>query len=151
MKYLCGKCIHIDVCYVFKSIGCVEQCEHFKEYTLQAEPQPTEDYLPINCYVCNGSGWIAGNAYRHTHKCSRCDGSGKINYKTLTHDDWRRTATTEDMAKWLAKEIRIVIMLTLGKTEYTDNITSAKWWEDWLKEKHNAESMEESNTDTARI
>ena len=29
-KYICGNCDHIDVCYVPRSVGCVEQCEHFK-------------------------------------------------------------------------------------------------------------------------
>lgn len=136
MKYLCGKCIHIDVCYVPKSIGCVEQCEHFKEYTLQAEPQPTEDYLPINCYECNGSGWIAGNAYRHTHKCPRCDGSGKINYKTLTHDDWRKTCSAEEFAEFLADIVQDAVTYTGGGRLFTTKEDDIKYWIGWLKEKH---------------
>ena len=62
---------------------------------IQAEPKATEDFLPISCYVCNGSGWIAGNGYRHTTKCKRCNGTGKINFYSLTNEDFLRTATTD--------------------------------------------------------
>lgn len=68
---------------------------------IYAEPQPNKDFLPINCYVCNGSGWIAGNGYRHTTKCKRCNGTGKINYYTLTNEDFLRTATTKQLAEKL--------------------------------------------------
>ena len=43
MKYLCGKCIHFDVCYVPRSIGCVEICGHFKEEP--KEPMTEQEYL----------------------------------------------------------------------------------------------------------
>ena len=68
---------------------------------LQAEPQPTEDYLPINCYVCNGSGWIAGNSHRHVQKCGRCNGTGRINYKTLTNYEKIKMASEKELAEFL--------------------------------------------------
>ena len=71
---------------------------------IYAEPQPSKDFLPINCYVCNASGWIAGNGHRHTSKCKRCNGTGKINYYTLTNEDFLRTATTEQLAEILAMQ-----------------------------------------------
>ena len=43
MKYLCGNCIHFDVCYVPRSIGCVEICGHFREEP--KEPMTNEEYL----------------------------------------------------------------------------------------------------------
>lgn len=43
MKYLCGKCIHFDVCYVPRSIGCVEICGHYKAEP--KEPMTEQEYI----------------------------------------------------------------------------------------------------------
>ena len=108
---------------------------------IHAEPQPTEDFLPINCYVCNASGWIAGNSYRHPSKCARCNGSGKINYKTLTNEDFIRMATTEELAETIAE--RIINSHTLFEyILHQDNRREEDLVREvceWLKEKHHAE------------
>lgn len=86
---LCKDCISRDICGNQNVTGCIS-------YTKQ-----DENFLPINCYVCNGSGWIAGNAYRHVAKCGRCNGTGRINYKTLTKYDWLKMASEKELAKWI--------------------------------------------------
>lgn len=53
-----------------------------------------------------------------------------------TNEEWRRTCSTEEFAKWIANSIKVTIKLTHGNREYTENITSEKWWEGWLKQPH---------------
>ena len=98
----CGNETTQDYCtgYV-PQIETTMECENCPRMRLQAEPIPTKDYLPINCYVCNGSGWIAGNSYRHVAKCGRCNGTGRINYKTLTNYDWLKMASEKELAELL--------------------------------------------------
>ena len=45
MKYLCGRCIHTDVCLVPRSTGCVEECKYFKEMPSHLPKQTNEEYL----------------------------------------------------------------------------------------------------------
>lgn len=124
---LCKDCISKNICGNPNVTGCIS-------YTKQ-----DEKFLPINCYVCNASGRIAGNNYRHSSKCTRCNGTGEINYYTLTNEDFLRTATRQQLAEWIAKCIKDTIILTHGNRKYTDNIVSTKWWEEWLKQPHNNE------------
>ena len=124
---LCKGCISKNVCGNPNITGCIS-------YTKQ-----DENFLPINCYVCNASGRIAGNNYRHSSKCKRCNGTGEINYYSLTNEDFLRMATTEQLAEWIAKCIKDTINLTNGNRKYTDNIVSTKWWTEWLKQPHKDE------------
>lgn len=86
---LCKDCISKGICGNPNVTGCIS-------YTKQ-----DEKFLPINCYVCNASGRIAGNSYRHPSKCTRCNGTGEINYYTLTNEDFLRTATRQQLAEWI--------------------------------------------------
>lgn len=87
MKYLCGNCIHFDVCYVPRSIGCVEICGHFKEEP--KEPLTNEEYIRTcstaelvheihlmtsNCYVCGSDGVD----YRRCYFRKKCTGPKEI-------------------------------------------------------------------------
>lgn len=54
----------------------------------------------------------------------------------LTNEEWLRSCTTEQLAKWIAKCIKDTINLTNGNRKYTDNIVSEKWWVEWLKQPH---------------
>lgn len=45
MKYLCGRCIHIDTCLVPRSTGCVEECKYFKEMPSHLPKQTNEEWL----------------------------------------------------------------------------------------------------------
>ena len=45
MKYLCGRCIHIDVCLVPRSTGCVEECKYFKEMPSHLPKQTNEEWF----------------------------------------------------------------------------------------------------------
>ena len=103
---LCKDCVSKNVCGYPNITGCIS-------YTKQ-----DEKFLPINCYVCNASGRIAGNNYRHSSKCTRCNGTGEINYYTLTNEDFMRTATRQQLAEFLA---------------CVDN-EETKAWVEWLKQ-----------------
>lgn len=123
----CKDCISKNVCGNPNITGCIS-------YTKQ-----DEKFLPINCYVCNASGRIAGNSYRHPSKCKRCNGTGEINFYTMTNEDEIKMSPTSKLAEWIAKNIRDTIKLTNGNTEYTELITSAEWWYRWLKQPHTKE------------
>ena len=45
MKYLCGRCIHIDTCLVPRSTGCVEECKYFKEMPSHLPKQTNEEWF----------------------------------------------------------------------------------------------------------
>lgn len=53
-----------------------------------------------------------------------------------TNEEWLKSCNTEQLAKWIAKCIKDTIILTNGNRKYTENITSEKWWAEWLKQPH---------------
>ena len=54
----------------------------------------------------------------------------------MTNEEYFKFCTTEEFAKWIANNIKDTIILTHGNREYTENITSEKWWVEWLKQPH---------------
>ena len=58
--------------------------------------------------------------------------------KSMTNEEYLKSCTTEEFAKWIADNIKATIILTHGNREYTENITSEKWWLEWLKQPHNS-------------
>lgn len=111
--------------------------ETLEKYKIEMEQKAKEDdYFPINCHVCNGNGWIAGNGYKHTHKCPRCDGSGKINYKTLTGEDFIKTATTEQLAEWLAERMDTPCDICRYDCRSKCMANAKQVWLEWLKQPH---------------
>ena len=129
---LCKDCVSKNICGNPNVTGCIS-------YTKQ-----DDNFLPINCYVCNASGRIAGNGHRHSHKCTRCNGTGQINYYSLTKFDWLKMATMEELAEWIFE-----VYMT-DKHHLFDRIESAEYEQgnsgkqeimEWLKEKHNATNV----------
>ena len=119
---LCKDCISKGICGNPNITGCIS-------YTKQ-----DEKFLPINCYVCNASGRIAGNNYRHSSKCTRCNGTGEINYYTLTNEDFMRTATRQQLAEILFQEY----------CNGRNDATTGDWegvdtYIEWLKQPHTKE------------
>lgn len=137
---LCKDCISKGICGNPNVTGCIS-------YTKQ-----DENFLPINCYVCNASGRIMGNGHRHSSKCTRCNGTGKINYYTMTNEDFLRTATTEQLAEFISK----IDMPFMDKAPFPcgdliecnkncglysrcvkdDFPTNKEVWVEWLKQPH---------------
>lgn len=120
---LCKDCISKNVCGNPNITGCIS-------YTKQ-----DEKFLPINCYVCNASGRIAGNNYRHSSKCTRCNGTGEINYYTLTNEDFLRMATTEQLAEFL-DGIAIDGGDAIKRSNKSLIVYKHNFWEEWLKQPH---------------
>lgn len=59
-----------------------------------------------------------------------------IDKRPQTNEEWIKSATTEELAEWIAKCIKDTIIFTNGNRKYTDNIVSIKWWVEWLKQPH---------------
>lgn len=70
MKYLCGKCIHFDVCYVPRTRGCVEICGHFKEEP--KEPLTEQEYLQT-CNTEQLAEWLFRFRHNYRHTLSDAD------------------------------------------------------------------------------
>ena len=119
---LCKDCVSKNVCGNPNITGCIS-------YTKQ-----DEKFLPINCYVCNASGRIAGNSYRHSSKCTRCNGTGEINYYTLTNEDFLRTATRQQLAEWI---VHIADQCTIShECNMCGLWCDEKQVMEWLKQQH---------------
>ena len=88
----------------------------------------------MKCPSCNGDG----RTQYYDHPCIRCGGTGEI---TLTNEEWRRTCSAEEFAKFLED-------VTSGcyHCGMTDDISQCAFQKhqcnikEWLKEKHNVES-----------
>ena len=78
----------------------------------------------MKCPMCDGKG-----EYMHQcggyRPCEHCNGTGKI---VQTNDEWRRTCSTEEFAKWLEDK------MTWAAQE--QGTFTAKGWEMWLKQPH---------------
>lgn len=75
----------------------------------------------MKCQYCNGTGEHINDANRMT-TCEFCGGTGKIE---VTNDEWRRTCSTEEFAKWIY-DIRFDFQIPWKNKEIVQ----------WLKEKH---------------
>ena len=77
----------------------------------------------------------------HTHKCPRCNGSGKINYKTFTNEDFIKTASAEEFAEWVSDIIYECSDKMVQEDGYGCAVCNLHWCSKqdvltWLKEKH---------------
>ena len=59
MSYICGRCIHIEVCLVPRSTGCVEYCKSFKKNP-EMQPQTNFDRITKSPEVL--AKWLADEA-----------------------------------------------------------------------------------------
>ena len=95
----------------------------------------TNDVKMLSCPICNNARWT--NCGNGIHQCDICETYfDKDENIVLTEQEWLQTADTEQLAEWIAKNIKDTINLTHGNREYTENITSKKWWVMWLKQPH---------------
>ena len=79
----------------------------------------------MKCKFCDGSGkdyWYCNGV---PYPCPVCNGTGEIKDKPLTNDEWRRTCSTEEFAKWIY-DIRFDFQIPWKNKEIAQ----------WLKEKH---------------
>lgn len=88
----------------------------------------------MKCKYCNGTGEHINDANRMT-TCEFCGGTGKIE---VTNDEWRRTCSTEEFAKFLED-----VTSSCYHCGMTDDISQCAFQKHqcnikaWLKEKHN--------------
>ena len=69
----------------------------------------------------------------------------KPNPLPMTNEEWLKSLDTEQFAEWIAKCMKDTIILTRGNRKYTDNIVSAKWWVEWLKQPHTVKEYNDEN------
>ena len=90
----------------------------------------------MKCKYCDGTG---KSKYGYNQPCTHCDGKGFV--EPLTNEEWRRTCSAEEFAKWLTEvtdycfecglNINNGVLCPFGKC--IDKECDAL---DWLKEKH---------------
>ena len=81
----------------------------------------------MKCPRCNGQGFSVIAKW----KCPVCDGKGEVEQ---TNEEWLRSASTEDVAKWLSKISKY--FHECGKRDVYPKTMYEEDWERWLKEKH---------------
>ena len=90
----------------------------------------------MKCKFCDGSGKVVhpmmsmnGDEYTgewEQHECEACNGTGVV--EPQTNEEWRRTCSTEECAKWLEDK------MTWAAQE--QGTFTAKDWVKWLKQPH---------------
>ena len=94
----------------------------------------------MKCLYCNGTGDITKNnkKFRQTSRikllCPHCRGTG---VEPLTNDEWRKTCSAEEFAKFLTDILQDTVTYT-GGINFTTKVDDIKYWIGWLKEKHDA-------------
>lgn len=60
----------------------------------------------MKCEKCDGNGYYYAYGYFDDmlcsiakHKCERCNGTGEM---PITNDEWRKTCSEEEFAKWIS-------------------------------------------------
>ena len=92
----------------------------------------------MKCKCCDGEGWLQDSC-DIVWTCSKCNGTGVV--EPLTNEEWLRTATTEELAEWLAKQK----CDGCNDEPYDDKHSTCKYCmtkkmeqiREWLQEKHN--------------
>ena len=93
----------------------------------------------MKCPKCNGKGDYFNEVFNDGKRsrkilveCDMCHGSGEV---PMTNDEWRRTCSTEEFAKWLSKISKF--FHECGKRDVYPKTMYEEDWERWLKEIHN--------------
>ena len=99
---------------------------------------------PHRCPNCNGKGfyYIDWQKFR----CKVCNGSGT---KPMTNEEWLRSATTEQLAEFLADKCNEVVetVLSDASCDIGDIDNDDYWYRqadfvEWLKQPHNGSDTE---------
>ncbi len=59
MSIICGNCIHCDVCYVPRSVGCVDRCDNFCQRKTQNGEQTNEEWF-CQLSTAEKAEWLDG-------------------------------------------------------------------------------------------
>ena len=88
------------------------------------------------CPKCNGRGTVG--YYHIDHfvdvECDRCNGSGEVSEVEMTNEEWLRSATTEQLAEWIAHQT--LIALLENQNNHSLRMTYPAYWVEWLKQPH---------------
>lgn len=93
----------------------------------------------MKCPMCSGKGMVDYPMYADDEhkwqycvarmkKCDMCNGTGEVH---MTNEEWRRTCSTEEFAKWMAEE-----KMCRGYFIFPSMEEAIQDALDWLKEKH---------------
>lgn len=101
----------------------------------------------MKCPICGGKGFVYNALGGFNEDCGICDGTGEIyippqEQEPLTNDEWRKTCSTEEFAKWIYD-----LIMHEGNTEWYEDLLDYRedtmnyradyhLIEKWLKEKH---------------
>ena len=102
----------------------------------------------ILCPACGGTGKVVhpmmsmnGDEYTgewEQHECEACNGTGVV--EPLTNEEWRRTCSTEEFAKWLSDTLyacmRCGMNCHVGYCPFDKCIIDKEDALGWLKEIH---------------
>ena len=96
------------------------------------------------CEACYGSGYInfrTDDGHISMRTCRRCNGYGYINVEPLTNEEWRRTCSAEEFAKWLVEVTEYCFECGLNINNnvlcpFKKCIDKECDGLDWLKEEH---------------
>ena len=107
----------------------------------------------MKCKVCGGTG-TSNTCVNGTFKpCTFCDGTGEYEpfdadveldklYPTeQTNEEWLRTATTEQLAEWIADKINDTVY-SMSIDAWAGDVDRGEYWQrksewaEWLKQPH---------------
>lgn len=92
----------------------------------------------MKCEYCNGTG---KNKYGYNQPCTNCYGKGFV--EPLTNEEWLRSASTEQLAEFLADKCNEVVetVLSDASCDIGDIDNDDYWYRradfvEWLKQPH---------------
>ena len=89
----------------------------------------------MRCYMCDGRGMRYDGFQNLYRTCERCGGSGIA--EPLTNEEYIRSCSTEELPKALKEmffDIKSRVRSELGG--YNELMKSERYFDEWLKEKH---------------
>lgn len=89
----------------------------------------------MKCPMCDGKGIMTvhnvGTDENFRTECDKCHGTGEVE---LTNEEWLRSATTEQLAEFIAHQT--LIALLENQNNHSLRMTYPAYWMEWLKEIH---------------
>lgn len=92
----------------------------------------------MKCKTCNGLGRTKATEFVGVDEglrdvvilCPTCGGKGEIE---LTEQEWLQTASTEQLAEWIAEQCSNAVM---EGTYDVSKLRKKRYWVEWLKKPH---------------
>ena len=91
----------------------------------------------MKCMICNGTGkalgkrWNGDEYVEELVNCHGCDGTGEFE---MTNEYFLRTATTEQLAEWIAHQTMIALLE--NQNNHSLRMTCPAYWVEWLQQQH---------------